>query len=1011
MKKIKLFVFIVLLLAYVVAAIPPLPSVFWGTITINGITAPDGTVVKAYINGINYGQTQVTSGYYILNVNGDDTDTSQIEGGKEGDIVTFTVNDQQTPQTGVWHSSITLRLDLTLTAACIDNDGDGYGNPGSASCAHGSATDCNDYNAAIHPGATEICNNIDDNCNSQIDEGSLWSNKGSSCSVGVGACQATGVFTCNASNPSGATICNANPGTPTTEICDGIDNNCNGIVDEGFNLGQSCSAGVGECLRTGTMVCKADHTGSQCNAVAGTPVTETCDGKDNDCNGVIDNGFNLGQSCSVGVGSCLRTGTLVCKADFSGSQCNVVAGQPSTEICDGIDNDCNGVIDNGFNLGQSCSVGVGACLRTGTSVCKTDHTGSQCNAVAGTPGTENCEGIDNNCNGVVDEGCQCTNGATQQCGSNVGECRFGTETCTNGIWGSCVGSVGPTNEICDGKDNDCNGKIDNNLTQSCSNACYSGQKTCSNGVWGACSAQSLPLHYNESCTVAVGECKRNGHLACNGQCDATAGNATAEICDGKDNNCNGIVDEGCGVCTPGATRSCASTSAACKSATQTCQVGGIWGPCVTATPQPEICDGKDNDCDGFVDEGFNVGQSCSVGIGNCLRRGVFVCTADGSGTKCNAVPGTPTVERCDGSDNNCNGLIDEEGALGCTKYYYDSDNDRFGTSDVKCLCRSQDYYRAWQTGDCNDNDPTVHPWAQEKCDGKDNNCNGQIDEENAIGCTRYYYDFDNDGYGTYSSKCLCSPQGYYRATKPGDCKDNDSAVNPGAVEICNNGKDDNCNGLADSLDPMCKDVDHDGSLASVDCDDYDAAKFPGNTEICDGKDNNCNGLIDEGCPSYQAKESKQQAVRLLAQAITRDCSVNNQACITLRTALDYTEQSLAEKYWLGNNRLSAPSSGLSNGLYVFVYENMAMNSCRYLSTPECKDVLVLLSRADSELAKVSIEDAKAVESKYNKATLAEKYYYNGYIVRETNPVIALMYFKYAWLESQRVISTAKFAYK
>jgi hypothetical protein len=73
----------------------------------------------------------------------------------------------------------------------------------------------------------------------------------------------------------------------------------------------------------------------------------------------------------------------------------------------------------------------------------------------------------------------------------------------------------------------------------------------------------------------------------------------------------------------------------------------------------EICDGKDNNCNGQIDEGFNVGQSCTVGVGECARTGQYVCKADGSGTQCNATPGTPTAEICDGKDNDCDGQIDE----------------------------------------------------------------------------------------------------------------------------------------------------------------------------------------------------------------------------------------------------------------------------------------------------------------------------------------------------------------
>jgi hypothetical protein len=100
---------------------------------------------------------------------------------------------------------------------------------------------------------------------------------------------------CNDNNP------NINPGR--TETCDSLDNNCNGQTDEGFNVGQSCTVGVGECARTGQFVCKADGSGTQCNAVAGTPTTEICDGKDNDCDGQTDEGNVCGiAGAKVGAG-------------------------------------------------------------------------------------------------------------------------------------------------------------------------------------------------------------------------------------------------------------------------------------------------------------------------------------------------------------------------------------------------------------------------------------------------------------------------------------------------------------------------------------------------------------------------------------------------------------------------------------------------------------------------------------------------------------------------------------
>jgi hypothetical protein len=152
-------------------------------------------------------------------------------------------------------------------------------------------------------------------------------------------------------------------------------------------------------------VCSQDGTGTVCDATAGSPSTEICDGLDNDCDGMIDEGFALGQSCTEGVGTCQESGVKVCSQDGTGTVCDATAGSPSTEICDGLDNDCDGLVDEGFALGQSCTEGVGTCQESGVKVCSQDGTGTVCDATAGSPSTEICDGLDNDCDGLVDEGC------------------------------------------------------------------------------------------------------------------------------------------------------------------------------------------------------------------------------------------------------------------------------------------------------------------------------------------------------------------------------------------------------------------------------------------------------------------------------------------------------------------------------------------------------------------------------------------------------------------------------
>ena len=376
------------------------------------------------------------------------------------------------------------------------------------------------------------------------------------------------------------------------EICDGLDNDCNGVKDDGFDL----TSDPNNCGLCGN-VCNLAHAKPKCEIVAGfptcvvdhcddgyadidhlaqngceyacpvnPPVDEVCNDLDDDCDGRINDGDpGGGQPCASSCpgGQCLgqcTAGTTLC----AGSELVCVPGVgPEIETCDGVDNDCDGVVDDGFDLNNDPN-NCGACGH----VCTLEHAvggcqGGQCVIVTCLPGfasndhdasngceyacpvtpptVESCNGLDDDCNGVVDDaaalasqkppqsgcypkpGTPCA-GADFVCmGADGWRCNYGA-----GVEVDAQGRLAVVETRCDGIDGNCNGQIDEAFADL--------DSACDNGAQGACrdSGKRVCDPHDDTKTI----CDLSFAP------DPVPGAPSAEVCNGIDDDCNGIVDDG-----------------------------------------------------------------------------------------------------------------------------------------------------------------------------------------------------------------------------------------------------------------------------------------------------------------------------------------------------------------------------------------------------------------------------------------------------------------------------------
>ena len=494
------------------------------------------------------------------------------------------------------------------------------------------------------------------------------------------------------------------------------------------------------------------------------------------------------------------------------------------------------------------------------------------------PAVETCNGHDDDCDGQIDEGVTTTFFRDAD-GDGFGTPATSTSTCSAPAgFVAASGDCDDTNaarhpgatEVCNASDDDCDGLVDDGVATSTFFRDNDGDSFGNN---------ALPL---TACVAPAGYVLTGG--------DCNDGNAAVhpgapEVCNLADDNCSGQIDEGVRItffrdADADGFGASAPTLQACARPAGYAPVNGDCDD-ANAARHPgaaETCNHSDDNCNGAADEGLmtrtffrdvdgdGYGVTGSTVVDCAQPAGYATQGGDCEDTRATRNPGAP--ERCNGLDDNCNPQIDENPVDGQT-WYQDADTDGFGRpsgSVVACSAPTTggvDWVNV--DGDCNDVLDTIHPGADEACNGVDDNCNGTVDSD-----TVWYQDIDADGYGKdgviLAHGCPGPAQPPSVANRAGDCNDNNDNQHPGADEVCNS-EDDDCDGFTDEnavdAQQFYMDADHDGFgdttrpvdactqpagtvLNDDDCDDTRADVNPSRSEVPGNhRDDNCNGVIDE----------------------------------------------------------------------------------------------------------------------------------------------------------------------
>jgi cysteine-rich repeat protein len=652
------------------------------------------------------------------------------------------------------------------TAACEDGKSCTVGDVcAGGTCVSGAVKACDDQN----PCTTDSCSAVTGDCVHAPN--SAPCDDGDDCTLAdlcsTGACVGGALKGCDDGDPCTADSCDALTGLCTATETEGPCDDGNPCTGADGCVDGACVGGDNQCECADTSDCADFEDGDLCNGtlvcvdnacvVDGASVV-SCEASGDPCQPIVcvpatggcEVGPSAGTPCDDGDpcaaadacvgGECVGTPVVCddgnpCTADACEPALGCVA-TPNTAPCDDGDpcttvdqcaaGECAGstplaCADTDVCTADACTPGVGCEFAAIPGCVDADEDGSPAgpdcddsNPAVGPDEAEVCNGVDDNCDGATDEDFVDEDG------------KLTTDAHCGGCGVNCADTVANGTGVCDGAANP---------PVCVAEACEPGFEPLGAVCVPSEDTSCVPCADDGEC--GLGSCVlQDGAMVCAMPCDVGPGCQAGYSCVDVGGGVERCLPDGgscdCLAVDDGDLRACsASNGFGTCAGTQSCVAGSGWSACNAPAPAADdTCNGLDDDCDGTTDDLFDdAGTPCSLGSGACEADGVWACSPDGIILVCDAVPGTPGTEACNGVDDNCDGATDEEGTSGCILFSVDADGDDFGdASDSRCLCGPEAPHTAVFGGDCDDGNAAIGPTQDDVCDGIDNNCQAGTDE-------------------------------------------------------------------------------------------------------------------------------------------------------------------------------------------------------------------------------------------------------------------------------------------